>query len=210
MLHFDDGQTVLFMGDSITDCGRSRENPAQLGGGYAAMTAARLDTLMPELRLRHLNLGISGNRVRDLKARWGEDCLAHQPDILSILIGINDVWRRYDRNDPTPAEPFAADYRAILAAVRERCPACQVILLEPFVLPAPADRAAWREDLDPKIDAVRALAREFADAYVPLDGLFAAAAVRREPAFWAGDGVHPSPAGHMLIAEAWLAAAGLG
>jgi lysophospholipase L1-like esterase len=210
MIHFDDGQTVLFMGDSITDCGRSRENPAQLGGGYAAMTAARLDTLMPELGLRHLNLGISGNRVRDLKGRWDADCLALQPDILSILIGINDVWRRYDRNDPTSTEAFAADYRAILTAVRQQCPACQIILLEPFVLPVPADRQAWREDLDPKIAAIRDLAREFADAYVPLDGLFAAAAVRREPAFWAGDGVHPSPAGHMLIAEAWLAAAGLG
>jgi lysophospholipase L1-like esterase len=209
MLRFEENQTLLFIGDSITDCGRSRENPEQLGNGYVNMTAACLGTMLPEFRLRVLNLGISGNRVCDLKTRWTADCLAQQPDILSVFIGINDTWRRYDRNNPTPAEAFAADYRKILVAIRKKRPGCQIILIEPFVLPVPADRKAWREDLDPKIAAVRELALEFADAYVPLDGIFAAAAVRREPAFWAADGVHPSPAGHMLIAESWLAAAGL-
>lgn len=82
-------------------------------------------------------------------------------------------------------------------------------MIEPFVLPVPADRKNWREDLDLKINGIRELALEFADAYVPMDGIFAAASIRREPAFWAGDGVHPTPAGHMLIADSWLEQAGI-
>jgi lysophospholipase L1-like esterase len=81
-----------------------------------------------------------------------------------------------------------------------------LILLEPFVLPVPVDRVRWREDLDPKIAVVRQLAREFHAILVPLDGIFAQASAQREPAFWAGDGVHPSNAGHALIAQSWLRA----
>lgn len=208
MLSFDENQTILFMGDSITDCGRSRENLNDLGNGYAKIIASRLNVDLPELNFQFLNRGISGHRVKDLKARWQQDCLDLKPDILSIMIGINDVWRRYDQNDPTTAEAFLADYREIIEAVKKNLD-CQIIMIEPFVLPVPADRKNWREDLDLKINGIRELALEFADAYVPMDGIFAAASVRREPAFWAGDGVHPSPAGHMLIADSWLEQAGI-
>lgn len=208
MLTFDEKQTILFMGDSITDCGRSRENPEQLGNGYANMIATRLNTDMPELNFRFLNFGISGHRVKDLKARWQEDCLNHKPEILSIMIGINDVWRRYDQNDPTPAEIFLSDYREIIETAKSKL-GCQIIIIEPFVLPVPADRKNWREDLDPKIAGIRELALEFADAYVPMDGIFAAASCRREPSFWAGDGVHPSQSGHLLIADSWIEQAGI-
>ena len=207
MLRLQDNQTILFIGDSITDCGRSRENPAVLGNGYVDMIANRLNTDYPEFNLSFLNFGISGNRVKNLKTRWQEDCLNHKPDILSILIGINDVWRRYDSGDPTPAEIFLTDYREILTAAKNKL-ACQIIILEPFVLPVPEDRKQWREDLDPKIAGIRELALEFADAYVPMDGIYAAASVRREPAFWAKDGVHPSKPGHQLMADAWVAEAG--
>ena len=208
MLRLDEKQTILFMGDSITDCGRGRENLEELGKGYANMTAARINVDMPELNFRFLNLGISGNRVKDLKARWQEDCIAHKPDILSIMIGINDVWRKYDNDDPTTAEVFLADYREILEAVKTNL-GSQIIIIEPFVLPVPEDRKNWREDIDPKIKGIRELALEFADAYVPMDGIFAAAACRREPAFWASDGVHPTQAGHMLIADSWIEQAGI-
>lgn len=208
MLRLDEKQTILFMGDSITDCGRSRENPAELGNGYANMIANRLNADMPELDLKFLNFGISGHRVKDLKARWQEDCLNHNPDILSIMIGINDVWRRYDSDDPTPAEAFLADYRDIIKAVKAKCNS-QIIMIEPFVLPVSEDRKEWREDLDPKIAGIRELALEFADAYVPMDGIFAAASIRREPAFWSADGVHPSQAGHQLMTDAWITEAGV-
>ncbi len=200
-----DNQTVLFQGDSITDAGRDREGGVALGSGYANMTAAWFSALYPAKQVRFINRGVGGNRAKDLRQRWQADCLDLKPDWLSILIGINDTWRRYDSSDPTTAEAFETDYRFILEAARRELDA-RLIICEPFVLPHPADREAWREDLDPKIAVVRKLAREFDAIYVPLDGIFAAAATQREMSFWAHDGVHPSPAGHALIAQAWLKA----
>jgi len=204
----DRGSTVLFQGDSITDAGRDRKNPQSLGQGYAMMAASWFSALYPERNVRFYNRGISGNRAKDLLGRWDEDCLALKPDWVSILIGINDTWRRYDSNDPTEVESYAQSVRTILTRTVETL-GSRLILCEPFVLPSPPDRAKWREDLDPKIHAVRDLAREFEAIFVPLDGIFAAAASRREPAFWAADGVHPTPAGHALMAQAWLAAVGV-
>jgi lysophospholipase L1-like esterase len=199
-----DGDVVLFQGDSITDAGRNRASMTDLGFGYAALAAAWFAALYPDKQVTFLNRGISGNRVIDLRGRWQEDCLDLKPTWVSILIGINDTWRRYDSGDMTHSTDYETNYRAILESVRDT--SARLILLEPFVLPVPADRAGWREDLDPKIDAVRRLARGFNALYVPLDGLFAAAAAQRAPAFWAEDGVHPSLAGHALIAQAWLRA----
>lgn len=197
--------TVLFQGDSVTDAGRSRDSDNDLGSGYAGMVAAWFSARYPEQQVRFLNRGISGNRTRDLRARWQRDTLDLHPSWISILIGINDVWRRYDSDDPTSLEAFETTYRQILEMTRLASDA-RIILMEPFVLPTPPDRAGWREDLDPKIAAVRALAREYNTLFVPLDGLFAAAAAQRPMDFWLPDGVHPSPAGHALIAQAWLRA----
>ncbi|OGV61954.1 MAG: GDSL family lipase [Lentisphaerae bacterium RIFOXYB12_FULL_65_16] len=206
-LAIQDKATILFQGDSITDAGRSRTDDAQLGGGYANCIATCCKTLFPDKGLRFINRGISGNRAKDLRARWQADCLDLKPDWVSIMIGINDTWRHYDSNDPTPADAYERDYHFILTQVKETLGA-RLILLEPFVLPVPADRKKWREDLDPKIAAARRLAVEFQAIYVPLDGIFAAAACQRPAAEWAGDGVHPSAAGHALIARAWLEAVG--
>lgn len=205
-LQIEEGALVLFQGDSITDAGRDRQNEGSLGQGYAMMAAAWISARYPERRLRFLNRGISGNRARDLRARWQADCLDLRPAWVSIMIGINDTWRRYDRGDPTSVEDYERDYRAILEQTART--GARLILLEPFVLPVPEDRVAWREDLDPRIAAVRRLAREFGARLVPLDGIFAEAATRREPAYWAADGVHPTLAGHGLIAWAWLHAVG--
>jgi lysophospholipase L1-like esterase len=208
MISLNENDTILFIGDSITDCGRNKELPEHLGFGYVNTVSARLGCDLAELNLKFINRGISGNRVADLEDRWQEDCLDHKPDILSIMIGLNNTWRRYDSNDITTPEVFRETYRRLLESAREKLN-CQIIILESFLLPYPEDRKAWREDLDPKIDITRELAREFADAYVPLDGLFAAACCRCEPAHWAGDGVHPTMAGHTLIADAWLSFSGL-
>lgn len=204
-MQIEDGSTILFQGDSITDCGRCREGGDALGKGYPFLVASWLSAMCPGAGLQFVNRGISGNRVKDLQARWQEDCLDLQPQWVSILIGVNDVWRRYDRDDPTTVDAFAEGYHDLLTQVRDKLGA-QIILLEPFLLPTPEDRLAWREDLDPKINAVRALAREFGALYVPLDGIFASQCSRVEPAYWAGDGVHPSRAGHGLIASHWLSA----
>jgi acyl-CoA thioesterase-1 len=200
--------TILFTGDSITDCGRDRNRSECLGFGYAAFIAARLQANLPSPELKILNRGIGGNRVVDLLGRVDADLLALKPTVISILIGINDTWRRYDSNNPTSAKAFEDGYRDLLKKIREKLDA-RVVLLEPFVLHVPDDRHTWREDLNPKIDAVRRLALEFGTELLPLDGLFAQAATQATPAYWANDGVHPSAAGHALIADAWLNNAGL-
>jgi lysophospholipase L1-like esterase len=201
---FADNSLVLFQGDSITDAGRSRENLADLGGGYPGLIAAWYSALYPQKRVRFLNRGISGNRAADLHSRWNVDCLDLQPAWVSILIGINDTWRRFDSNDPTSAEVYQQHFLAILKSTHQM--GARLIIMDPFVLPVPPDRRGWRVDLDPKIQVARDLAREFGAIYVPLDGLFAAVSIRREPGFWLPDGVHPSAEGHALIAQAWLKA----
>jgi len=198
------GQKILFQGDSITDAGRNREEATGLGTGYAMMAASRMQALHPALGLTFVNKGISGNRAVDLADRWQRDCLDLKPDWVSILIGVNDCWRRYDANDATPTEGFEKSYRTILE--RSRSQGIGVIICEPFLLPCPPDREAWREDLDPKIHVARKLAREFGSRYVPFDGIFASHAVFQPPAFWTPDGVHPSPAGHALMAAEWIKA----
>ena len=195
---------VLFYGDSITDAGRRGENNnAGLGHGYAALCAALLAGRYPQLGLRFTNAGISGNRVYDLEDRLEADLLAGRPTVVSVMIGINDTWRRYDSDLPSPVADFEASYARLLERIADEL-AARLVICEPFLLPAPPDRVAWREDLDPRIAAVRRLAVRFGAILVPLDGAFAAAACRQAMDYWLPDGVHPTPAGHALIAEAWL------
>lgn len=202
----ENNAVVLFQGDSITDAGRSYADASHLGSGYPALTAAWFSALHPEKRVRFFNRGISGNRVKDLRERWTADCLDLKPTWVSILIGVNDTWRRYDANDPTSPEAFESAYRHILQQTKRM--GAQLILCEPFVLPVPEDRKTWRVDLDPKIAVVRRLSRDYHAICIPFDDIFTRAATRREPEFWAADGVHPSAAGHALMAQKWLEAVG--
>lgn len=198
-------RVVLFQGDSITDCGRDFARPHHLGTGYPALVASRFAGRHPEKRVTFLNRGISGNTSADLLARWQVDAIDLQPHLVSILIGINDTWRRYDSGVPTPTAAFEANYRAVLEATRRSLQA-RLVLCEPFLLPVMPGQEGWREDLDPKIEVVRRLAGEYGALLLPLDGLFGQAASHRPASFWLPDGVHPSPAGHVLIADAWLEA----
>lgn len=204
---FQQNDVILFQGDSITDWGRNYEDASSLGVGYALMVAARLGHLYPEKNLTFYNRGISGNRIVDLQGRWDKDCLDLKPTWVSIYIGINDTWRYFDSGQETTPEQFEASYRDLIERTKKSLNA-KLVLIEPFVLPVPEDRKGWRSDLDPKIHIVRELAREYGAPLVPLDGLFAAASVKAEPAYWAYDGVHPTPAGHALIADAWLQTVG--
>lgn len=194
---------VLFQGDSITDTGRDRELDS-LGIGYVYMIASWFSSMYPEMNVRFVNRGIGGDRVRDLEQRWEKDCLALSPDVLTIMIGLNDTWRRYDASDPTSVDSYHACYKRILTKIKEHSRETKLVLMEPFLLPVVAEQKKWREDLDPKIQAGRELAREFGAVYIPLDGLFAEASTKRELTFWARDGIHPTGPGHALIARAWL------
>ncbi|HEX2949057.1 MAG TPA: SGNH/GDSL hydrolase family protein, partial [Armatimonadota bacterium] len=195
------GARIIFQGDSITDAGRCYDDDSQLGLGYPNMIAAWLSARYPSQEFTFINRGVSGNRIYDMESRWTEDCIALQPDLVSILIGINDTWRRYDSDLLSPIAEFEESYRRLLDRLRTETDT-QILLLEPFVLPTPQDRERWREDLDPRIGAVRRVARDYHLPLLPLDGLFAAAAAKREPEFWAADGVHPTQAGHALISQA--------
>jgi acyl-CoA thioesterase-1 len=205
MTLIEQNAVVLFQGDSITDAGRERTNGANLGSGYANLVTSLFTNKYPEKQAVFLNRGISGDRVVDLERRWEEDCLDLKPTWLSVYVGINDTWRRYDRDTPLSTEEYYTTYRRLLSRAKEQLNA-NLILVEPFVLPVNESQKQWREDLDPKIQAVRELAGEFKTLYVPLDGLFAQAAAKTGAAYWAPDGVHPSPAGAALIANAWLQA----
>ncbi|WBU37147.1 SGNH/GDSL hydrolase family protein [Homoserinibacter sp. YIM 151385] len=191
---------ILFIGDSITDAGR-RGDPEGLGAGWVRIAAAALRERGDDRPV--VNRGISGDRVVDLRRRWVPDVIDHEPELLTVYVGINDTWRRYDSDDPTSAGDFEADYRGILEQLQGD-PA--LILVEPFVLPVTAEQERWHEDLDAKRAVVRALAVDFGAELVPLQSVLSAETARAGAEALAGDGVHPTPLGSRLIAEAWLAA----
>jgi len=197
------GGRVLFIGDSITDAGRDRTRAESLGCGYALMASAWFAAEHPDRQVTFLNTGISGNRVRDLRSRWQSDCIDLAPHVVSVLVGVNDTWRRYSAGEETPVEEFERDYRYILELTRERLGA-GLVLIEPFLVPLTDEQRRWREDLDPKVEVVRKLAVEFGAALVAVGEKFAAAGV--PPTLWTSDGVHLTPPGHATLAREWLRA----
>ena len=206
-LPFNTGDLILFTGDSVTDCDRIRRDPTSLGTGYASMIARRLQQEHPDQYLRFRNTGISGDRTCDLLERWERDCIDLQPDWISLLVGVNNTLRRYDVNDPTSDMKFEVEYRKLLHRIKDDT-AAGIILGAPFLLHTDPEIAGMREDLDPKIAIVKALALEFGGIWVDFDAAFVAAEQRHVPAYWAADGAHPTEAGHALMAETWLTAMG--
>ena len=193
---------ILFQGDSITDAGRDYANIHDLGHGYPFYTAKALTEAFPETDFEFIDLGISGNRAENLRDRWTTDAIEIQPDVISILIGINDTWHRAANRDWMPHEYFEECYRGILERIKKETNA-KIIILEQFLLSVP-DKEFFHVDLDPKIQITRKLAREYADVFVPLDGLFAAASVGTAPTEFAADGVHPTAQGAEFIAGHYL------
>lgn len=189
---------ILFQGDSITDAGRSREDAHNLGFGYPKYTAELIKNRHPGTDFEFINLGISGHKAKDLLDRWQADCIDIQPDLVSILIGVNDTWHHAGNRDWIPNDVFEETYRSLLTQIKEKTNA-KIILIEQFLLSVP-DKEFFRIDLDPKVQITRKLAREFADAFIPMDGLFASHCIGEAPTVWANDGVHPTEAGARLIA----------
>jgi len=195
---------ILFIGDSITDAGR-RDDPQGLGLGYVRLVA---DTYAARGDSRPIvNRGIGGDRIGDLRARWDDDVLALAPSILTVYVGINDTWRRFDQGDPTTATEFEAQYRELLEEARAAHNP-RLILVEPFLTPVTEEQREWLDDLDGKREAVASLATEFGAAFVPLHRILTVAAAHHGATAIADDGVHPTPLGAELIAESWEAAEG--
>ncbi|MFI6918474.1 SGNH/GDSL hydrolase family protein [Nonomuraea spiralis] len=209
------GGTVMFTGDSITDSGRL-DSEHGLGFGYPLLVAGEWGLRHPDRPVTWLNSAIAGHKVMDLEPRWQTDVLDARPDVVSILVGINDVgWHSYDPDGHViPAEDYAAGYDRLLAPLAEA--GADLILVEPFLLPVSGlvqvvhsrlgveERRKWRADLDPKIQAVRELAHKYGAHLLAADGLFAGLAATTGPEYWAEDGVHPTLAGHAALATAWL------
>ncbi|MEY4323597.1 MAG: hypothetical protein RL410_1378 [Actinomycetota bacterium] len=189
-------QVTVFIGDSVTDCGRLNLPP--FGDGYVR-DIAQSGRLAGEI----INVGTSGHRLVDLQARWERDVLAHNPTRLSINIGINDTWRRYDDNDPTSVTAFELNYRDVLDRTLAAGPV-ELVLCEPFLLHVQPEMATWREDLDPKIDVVHRLAKEYNATLVTFDQHFTELSTSQPMDELAADGIHPSVAGHLIMANLWL------
>ncbi|MEM6394433.1 MAG: SGNH/GDSL hydrolase family protein [Planctomycetota bacterium] len=202
--------TLLFQGDSITDCGRRRAHTGPnyaeaLGCGYASHAAAALLQNHPDTYTIY-NRGVSGDRVRDLLARWQTDCLDLQPDTLSLLVGVNDMWRTKDQGDDSPPQLYAEHLRQLLDQTRSALPGCRLIVCEPFVTRTGVVTDDWFPAFDERRALTRSVANEFDTDWVPFQSVFnqALADQHPDPAYWAHDGVHPTPAGHQLMAHAWL------
>ena len=190
---------LLFWGDSITDAQRDRSDIHSMGLGYPFYAAQLLQQNHPEIDFTFINTGISGDQTKDLLSRVQEDCVAHQPDVISILIGINDVWHHAADRSWIPNEVFEARYRGVLEAIRQQTHG-KIMMMEPFLIPV-EDKLFFREDLAPKIEIIRKLAREYADVYLPTDGLLCAAFIGNAPTDFAADGVHPTPFGAAFIGK---------
>ena len=190
---------LLFQGDSITDAGRDKRNYYDMGKGYPKYAAEQLCKDHPDVAFDFINLGISGNRTCQLFDRLYKDGIELQPDVISILIGINDVWHRYGSNRiETTDEQIALNYRAILQRLKAQTNA-KIVMIAPYLLDC-EDKDSIREDLNTLLPIIRGLADEFADVYIPLDKLFEEAAkTQPEPKYYSGDGVHPNTNGAMFI-----------
>lgn len=205
-----DGYTILFTGDSITDCGRAWPvgERAGLGDGYVAFVDSLLSAYRPDVHIRVLNTGINGNRVIDLASRWQTDVLALEPDWLSVLIGINDVWYQFDQAlDPNQVtiERYERVYRRLLERTR---PDLQgLVLMSPYLIePNPNDPMRTRMDAYGQV--VERLAYDFDAVFVDLQAAFDRYLAHRPPQTLCDDRVHPNKTGHMIIARAFLAAVG--
>lgn len=203
---------VLFQGDSITDCGRDRNSKdanaaGALGSGYPLLVAAASLAAHPDRGLRFFNRGISGNKVPDLQERWRADALDLQPDVMSILIGVNDFWHKLDHGYTGTVQDYEQQYTALLDETRRALPRTQIIVLEPFVLRCGAVTARWFPEFDQRRAAAARVASKARVTFVPLQPVFDQKTRSSRPEYWAADGVHPTPAGHALIAEQWRRAA---
>jgi len=203
------GDTILFQGDSITDVGRSRDEtgPNQmpgLGSGYASLIAARYLEERPEDDLKFINRGISGHRVVDLYARWKVDAINLKPDVISILVGVNDTWHEFGSQNGVEVDRYATIYRMMLEYTRQRLPDVRLILCEPFSLPVGQVNTEWLAELAERDQIVRDLADSFGACFVSFQAAFDEAAKKAPADHWLGDGVHPSPDGHALMADCWI------
>ena len=206
-------ELILFQGDSITDCGRNKENDNCAGKGYANMIKGQLGFEEPG-KYEFLNKGISGNRIVDVYARIKKDIINLKPDYLSILIGVNDVWHELGgKRNGVDARKFERIYDMLITEVLEELPNIKIILMEPFVLEAEKttnteeEPHRW-ENFKSEVSLRAAITKKLADKYdvpfVALQEKFDEACNLSPASYWLQDGVHPTVMGHWLIKNEWI------
>jgi len=206
------GDIILLQGDSITDAGRNRNDAgpntqSSFGAGYALFTAASILANHPDKELSIYNRGISGNKVFQLAERWEKDCLELQPNILSILIGVNDFWHTKSGSYKGTVKTYTTDYQKLISQTKKSLPQVKIIILEPFIIHGgTALDSTWENDFAPYRSAAKKIATDNHLIFVPLQSVFNEALKHAPAAYWGRDGVHPSMAGAQLMAQAWLKA----
>ena len=206
--------TILFQGDSITDAGRNRSasaanSAAALGGGYPVLAASQLLRAHPDGDLHCFNRGVSGDKVPDLAARWERDTLALKPDLLSVLVGVNDYWHKLLHGYTGTVAEYEQQYVDLLDATRHALPSARLVVLEPFVLVTGAVTSAWLLEFGLRRAAASHVATRAGATFVPLQDMFTKLAQSAPASYWLADGVHPTLAGHAAIAERWREVVGL-
>lgn len=200
---------ILFQGDSITDAGRSRDDNSILGRGYPLLVEAALGLEAPNEH-EFLNRGISGNRIVDVYARIKCDIINLKPDVMSILIGVNDVWHELGESpNGVSAEKFFKIYSMLIEEIKEALPNIKIMIMEPFVLEACSTTEHW-EFFSTEVAKRASMARKIAEKYnlpfIKLQEGFDDLAKKAPNSYWLGDGVHPTPKGHEFIKNQWLKA----
>ncbi len=202
----ESGETVLFIGDSITDCGRRDAQHAPLGCGYVQMVADMLTIREPQKKVTVVNRGIGGNNIDDLRSRWHDDVFEIEPDWLSVKIGINDLNQTLNSNSDLPAEKFEEIYDSLLAQTVERFPNCQLLLIDPFFMSRDQTEDSYRarvlQVLPGYIDAVHRLSQKYETRLVETHDLFQEQLKHHKLEVFSTEPVHPNSAGHLLMAEA--------
>ena len=206
-----DNMVIVFQGDSITDARREKEkqlpnHTSSLGNGYVALAAAELLREHAGKNWSCYNRGISGNKVFQLAERWKEDCLDLKPDVLSILIGVNDFWHTLTHDYKGTATVYEQDFRNLLDLTLSNLPDVKIIIGEPFSVygGTAIDSSKWYPAFDAYRAAAKRVAKDFDAVWVPYQTLFDEALQKADVEYWCPDGVHPSIAGNALMAQAWL------
>jgi lysophospholipase L1-like esterase len=206
----DKNNVILFQGDSITDSGRDKRNQSNahnsraLGNGYVLLAASELLDKYCRARPKIYNRGISGNKVFQLAERWDTDCVNLKPDIVSILVGVNDYWHISKHGYKGTVETYERDYRALIKHTRDALPEVTLVICEPFVLRCGEVDEKWFPAFDGYRAAAKKVAAECEAIFVPYQSVFDKAAKNAPADYWAADGVHPTLAGAHLMAKAWL------
>ncbi|RQO74440.1 lysophospholipase [Pedobacter sp. KBW06] len=207
-----ENDVILFQGDSITDAGRNRDNrdfnqAGALGRGYAFLAASELLNKHADKNLKIYNRGVSGNKIFQLAERWDKDCLEIKPNILSLLIGVNDYWHKHNGSYTGTLQSYEDDFRALLNRTKQALPDVKLIIAEPFAVNniSAVDRT-WYPEFDHYRFAAQRVASDFGAVWIPFQKVFNGAQKKAPGIYWTTDGVHPSMAGSQLMAKEWLEA----